>query len=490
MAQIPSSVTPNPSAAPARSTGRTALVLILLVLAGIAVRLPRLTESLWYDEIAAWTDYGMLGFPGDGTERRGPIAIATTYHDPANHVAHTLLSWISVALLERSLGSELALRLPALLFSLGAIPVMFAACRRVRASGPLALLAAGYVAFAPVAVLSGAEARGYSMMVFSAAASAGALLALLDAPAGRAAAVRGAIYAACAALGVWAHAITAFASAGHAVAMTKRPVRVAAAIAGAAALSLLLYAPIAGDVARTARRFGGAVAGSPSMLGAEGWHAVLQLGGAWAWWAAAPGLVLAAIGLRALGDARTRLAALVMLAGLPAYAIAVVAAGSWMYARFALFALPGAALLAALGVEVLWRRAKLLGAAALVVTLAAWGADLALRPPKQPIRDAVRLVADRAAPDDRLLVVGLRHDVADVYAKPLGLAASTSLHHGAALASDLDAAAPAWVIVLYPRSVGAARLALLEQRGYRLERSFAGWVDWSNGDVLVYRRGP
>jgi hypothetical protein len=478
------------SAPAARSTSRTSLALILLVLGGFAARLPRLTESLWYDEIAAWTDYGMLGIPGDGRGRGGPIAIITTYHDPAHHVAHTLLSWITVALLEGSLGSELALRLPALLFSLGAIPVMFAACRRVRAGGPLSLLAAGYLAFAPVAVLSGVEARGYSMMIFSAAASAWALFALLDAPAGRAAAARGAIYAACAALGVWAHAITAFASAGHAVAMTKRPVRVAPAIAGAAALSLALYAPIAGDVARAARRFGGTVAGSPSLFGAEGWHAVLQLGGAWVWWAAAPGLAFAAIGARAMVDARTRLAALVMLAGLPAYAIAVVVAGSWMYARFTLFALPGAALLAALGAEILWRRAKPLGAAAIMVTLAVWGADLALRPPKQPIRDAVRFVAARAAPDDGLLVVGLRHDVAEVYAKPLGLITSTSPHHGAALEGDLDAAGPAWVIVLYPRSVGAARLALLDQRGYRLARAFPGWVDWTNGDVLVYRRGP
>jgi hypothetical protein len=484
-------VTPSSRSAPAtRSTSRTALALILLVLGGLAARLPRLTESLWYDEIAAWTDYGMLGVRGDGTGRRGPIAIITTYHDPAHHVAQTLLSWISVALLEGSLGSEMALRLPALLFSLGAIPVMFSACRRVRAGAPLALLAAGYLAFAPVAVLSGTEARGYSMMIFSAAASAWALLALLDAPAGRPAAARGAIYAACAALGVWAHPITAFASAGHAIAMRKRPARVAAAIAAAAVLALVLYAPIAADVARAARRFGGTVAGSPSLFGAEGWHAVLQLGGAWTWWAAAPGLALAAIGSRAMGDAQARLAALVMLAGLPAYAIAVVVAGSWMYARFTLFALPGAALLAALGADILWRRAKPLGAAAIVVTLAAWGADLALRPPKQPIRDAVRFVAERAAPDDRLLVVGLRHDVAEVYAKPLGLVTVTSPHHGAALERELDAAAPAWIIALYPRSVGPARLALLERRGYRLERAFRGWVDWTNGDVLVYGRGP
>ena len=77
-----------------------------LIVLGLLVRATRLGESLWYDEIAAWLSFGI----------HGPGPIIGNLYEPANHVAHTLLSWCAVELFERVLPSEIALRLPALLF--------------------------------------------------------------------------------------------------------------------------------------------------------------------------------------------------------------------------------------------------------------------------------------------------------------------------------------------------------------------------------------
>ena len=40
----------------------------------------------------------------------------------------------------------------------------------------------------------------------------------------------------------------------------------------------------------------------------------------------------------------------------------------------------------------------------------------------------------------------------------------------------------------YPNHVSEANYKLLEDRGFMQVQRFRGWVDWNNGDVLVYRR--
>ena len=170
--------------------------------AGLLVRAPRLTESLWYDEIAAWTSH----------TAGGPAAIMGSFAEPSNHIAHTLLTWCTVTAFEQSLGFEIALRLPALLFSLAAIAAMYGLAREVTRTRPAAI-AAGLMAVLPVAVLEAAEARGYSMMIcFSALASWTLLANVRDERAWR-----WALYAALCTLGVWTHFVTAFVPSGHAV---------------------------------------------------------------------------------------------------------------------------------------------------------------------------------------------------------------------------------------------------------------------------------
>jgi hypothetical protein len=450
----------------------------LLVLVAFAARVPRLTESLWYDEIAAWRDYGMFG----------PKTIVTTYFDPANHVAHTLLTWCSVAAGADAWGTEIGLRLPALVFSLLAVVAMGVLGRRLGLR--VGALAAGLAAIAPVAVLEGVEARGYSMMIFFAAAATTQFLSLVAKPSWR----RGAAYAALVAAGSWAHPVTACVAAGHALWLGGRAVRErglrgvrapAAAIVGAGLVTMALYAPILDDIVRIRRTFSGG-ADTPSPFGPEGLHALWQLGGAWAWWAALPGLALAVAGAASLRrrSREATAAVLAALLGLPVLLAVVLVAGTWVYARFSLFALPGALLLVALGLDALLERRRGVGLAALAGLAVAWGADLATRPARQPLRDAAVHVATRGAPDASVVVVGLRHEVLDVYRGQLRL--THSLFHGRDLAEKLDEARPDRVIVLYPDTVAADRFELLRARGYAPEARLPGWIDWGNGAIEIW----
>ena len=471
--------------APTRLSSGERWTLLVLVVIAFLVRLTRLGESLWYDEIAAWVTYGT----------HGPGPIIGNYFDPSNHMAHTLLSWASMQLLG---DGAFALRAPALLFSLLSVLAVFVLARR--ACGPrIALLAAGLMAILPVSVLEGVEARGYSMMICLAAAMTWALLAAWA----DGTAWRWMLFAALVSLGVWAHPMTLFVPLGHGLWLGWQTTRswrrqagndgrlgaAAVAIGLAAVLTVTLYAPLIPDALAIRAGFAATSADQPTLLGPEGWHAILQLGGSWYWWAAWVGLAIGVLGIAAVvGDERAREAVLAALLGWPLLAGAVAVTGVWIYARFSLFALPGMVLLMAAGLEALWRRKRGFGWAVLGVLVACSVADLAYRPPKQPLRDAAAYVRTARHQGEAVLVVGLAHGVLDAYGE--GLSLEYSLGHGADLAVKLDALSPAWIVLYYPNHVTAQRYALLSDRGYALAARFRGWVDWTNGDVLVYRRHP
>ena len=179
-------------------------------------------------------------------------------------------------------------------------------------------------------------------------------------------------------------------------------------------------------------------------------------------------------------------AAAITLLGLPVFLLVVLVSGSWMYARFALFSLPGAVLLMAVGLDGLWTRHRVAGIAAAVIVVAASLSDLAVRPPKQPLRDAAELVRARRGKDETILVIGIAHRVIDVYLADLN--PRYSVMHGADLEAKLTFVDPEWIVLYYPDNVSDANYTLLETRGYEAVQRFRGWVDWSNGDVVVYKR--
>lgn len=132
-----------------------------VLVAAVAIRAVHISESLWYDEIVAWSLFG----------KHGPGPIMGNYFDPANHIVHTLVTFFSVGLFQDAFGFETALRLPALLASLATV-LAVAALARVTLGPRPAVVAAGVAAVAPVWLLEAVEARGYSMMIlFSAVAT-------------------------------------------------------------------------------------------------------------------------------------------------------------------------------------------------------------------------------------------------------------------------------------------------------------------------------
>lgn len=458
------------------------IIVTVIVAVALLFRCTRIHESLWYDEIASWLSYGV------GVHLPGPIV--GNYFDPVNHVFHTLLSWCSVNVLELTTGPDLALRVPALLFSLAGVPMMFALGRA--AAGPRAgIISASLAAITPVAVLEGVEARGYSMMIFFAGLATTLFWRWLRQPSLGLAC----LYALCCALGIWSHFVTAFVPVGHGAWLLWRAVRYGewprfrlgvGMLAFSAIITITLYAPMIPDMLEAKRMFFSSRGDEPTLFGAEGRHALMQLGGSWYWWAALPGLLLGMLGIL---SCRRREAARTIVAlafiGLPLMVIMVVVSGSWIYARFTFFALPGGLLLIALGVDALWSRSRAGAISAILVMLGVAVADLALRPPKQPLREAAMFVRNLRQSSDRVLAIGLAHEVLRVYASDLPLTYRLSV--GRQAETPLAASRPEWIIIEYPNSLPEATWQALATAGYVIEARFEGWVDWTNGDVVVMK---
>src|SRR5947209_1905140 len=130
----------------------------ILTLAAAAMRIPFLTRPLGTDEAATFLYYASK-----------PLSIGLTiYGSPNNHLLNTLLMHASWRLFG---AHEWALRLPAFLFGVALVPLTVMAARAVVRDG--ALVAAAFVAAAPVFVDYSTDGRGYTMLC------AFALLALL-----------------------------------------------------------------------------------------------------------------------------------------------------------------------------------------------------------------------------------------------------------------------------------------------------------------------
>jgi hypothetical protein len=468
-----------------RETGvrsdRFAAALLLILLAGLVARLPRLGEGLWYDEITAWRDYGA----------HGPRVIIGTYHDPANHVLHTLCTWFSVDRLAfLGLTDEVALRLPALVFSLVAIAAAAMLGKRV-AGAATGLVAGALVAIAPVAILEGTDARGYSAMM---AVGVGATALLLEATR------RGGgwwlSYALVCAAGCWVHPVTACVPLGHGlwlVARLLRGDRAGAApglvsLALAALVTLVAYAPIVPQILALRSTLSVTSADQPTLVGIEGIKMLEQLGGVWWWPAALPGLMLLMLGfVLCVRDPLKRSLVTAGFAGTGVFILLVVMLDSWCYARFLLFCVPVALTIAAVGLVHLWRTQRLTAAFVAALFVAGSATDLVRRPPRQPLRDAVDHLHATGDASRSGVAIGLLHQALDVYAADLDL--TWSLHHGRDLPERIEAIDPAWAIMLYPRSVEPVVYEALAAQGLEQTARLPGWIDWNgNGDVLVFRR--
>lgn len=454
----------------------------------LLVRAPFLADSLWYDEIAAFAGYSMDGAWG----------AVGRYFSQANHVLASLLAWMSA---EAFGVDEVSVRLPALVAGVATVP---ATAWLGREAGGARVGAAAAVAAAvmPTAVLPSTEARGYALMMLFAALSSASLLCWLRAGARAAWWCCAASYA----LGAWSHLVFACVPAFHAAwlawrwmgtgrtdAGTGRLERrragmglAAVAVGGAAAVGL--YAPILGQMLRLRDEFRALDGNEPTLFGPEGAWMVLSAGGSWTWWASLAALPLVVAGAAAAVRDRALRAALgVSLGGVLVALLFPTVLGSWLYARFIAFTVPGIAVLLAAGACALWTRMRWAAVACGMVAVAAWTAALVAIGPRQQLREAVDLVDRSRRPGERAFAVGLPDDVHAWYAAPKGLEMPGSGPYGRELARHLAEPSMRWCLLLYPRAL-AGRRAELAEAGFEEVHRFDGWIDHGDGAVLVLRR--
>lgn len=467
-----------------------------IVAFGAVVRVALAAESLWYDEISAFLSFAI----------EGPGVAFGSYAVPTNHVPMTLATWLAWTLSGGSV-HELVLRAPAILAGVAAIPVGYALAatlfpRRAAMLGALA------VAAAPILVLESVEARGYAFVILAALVAA---LALARALRTRAAADH-ALFAGACAFGAWAHpvAILVPMAAGlmglagltglaplaarspqsdlmgdHARARARRLV-LAALLAGVVAAVLL--SPLAGDVLATRKDYLRSASEQPTVFSREGYEAILVTTLAWSGrMFALPNLFLTAIALVGLARVWRRrrvraVAAPFALALVLAFALSI-GLGTWIYARFVLFAVP-IGVLAVIAAGAARRRSALIVGLLLLLGLA-----IGLRgyTVKQPIRDAVAIVAMKRAPSDRVATIGLPDNAVGFYARQFGFDAAATGFLGAELDAVVARERPRFVVVLYPDRLADGILRSLDA-GYDRTHRLDGWADWGAGAVEVWER--
>lgn len=138
------------------------LILVLIVAVGIALRLPGLRESLWYDESYTWIQTRDLDVI------RTLILTADDTYPPL----HNLLTLPFLAVFGQG---EIVLRLPSLVFGVLAIPAMYWV-GSISAGRRAGLIAALLMALAPFAIRYSQEARMYALLMLAATLHSGAIL--------------------------------------------------------------------------------------------------------------------------------------------------------------------------------------------------------------------------------------------------------------------------------------------------------------------------
>lgn len=137
--------------------------LLWIVLAGALMRLPRLYDSLWYDEAFTARIAGL-------SAAQFLPAVQGDVHPPLFYA----IEWLTARLLG---DSEAVLRLPAYVSGLLLIPYGYRLAKAAGLTERTALMYAGVLAVLPAALYYSAEARGYTLLALLVF---GALIGLLE----------------------------------------------------------------------------------------------------------------------------------------------------------------------------------------------------------------------------------------------------------------------------------------------------------------------
>ena len=464
------------------------------VAVALTLRFASASQGLWYDEIASLGTY----------VAHGPGVIAGNAFTTANHPLQSLLSWCCLPI-----GVEPWVRLPSILAGAAAVFGCWLIGRATREGAAFATTMAFAMAILPAAVNAGSEARGYGLMIAASSLCTGLLLTATR----HGGSWRWIAYACVLALGVWAHFVTALVGIGHAALalpmLRSRARRVEAvgtlvAVACAGLLAIALWSPALPDLLRTRAQFTAHRGDEPSLLGPQGllllWQLVgmtpLPMHGAGVDFARAAALALLPATLLSVGawaatqDRSIRRAVAFAGVGLPLATLLAWLGGSWMYARFLLFASPATTLLLCAGAERAARRSTLGVALLALVAPTFLTCDLALGP-RQPIREAVAQVAATRSESDRVLGIGIADDVVQWYAMAYGVPIEPTGIGGEHLPETLARTDARWIVALYPnhRHENAAFDAIARLGFHRRPLpGLVGWLDGGEGTVEVWER--
>lgn len=219
-------------------SGRLHVVALGLLLAVAALlRLHRLGEGLWLDEVLTYVNYARLPF----------AEIVRTYNDQNQHMLYSLTAHAAFTVFGES---AWALRLPAALFGVASIYAAHLFGRQITSRGE-SFLAAALLTFSFQHVWFSQNARAYTALLFFSLISSHLLLKAMRNGDARS----WALYAISVALGMYSHLTMMFMVAGQFAFWAwerfggARDLRRAwmaplTAFAGAVALTLALYAPV------------------------------------------------------------------------------------------------------------------------------------------------------------------------------------------------------------------------------------------------------
>ncbi len=214
----------------------SAIGVALLLVTAAVLRLHRLGEGLWLDEVLTFVNYARLPFAG----------IATTYNDQNQHLLYSLAAHASFLAFGES---AWALRLPAALFGVASIWATYLFGRQIT-SRTEAWLAAALLTVSFHHVWFSQNARAYTALLFFTLVSSAVLLQAMRT--GRP--WRWGLYAILVALGMYSHLTMMFVAAGQfgafawesarAVRDPRRLMLPLGGFAASAVLTLVLYAPV------------------------------------------------------------------------------------------------------------------------------------------------------------------------------------------------------------------------------------------------------
>jgi 4-amino-4-deoxy-L-arabinose transferase-like glycosyltransferase len=390
--------------------------LVVLIILGAGLRLYRLNTGLWYDEIVTVLN-----------SVRPPLREIVS-HFPSNndHPLYSVLAHVAVI----AFGEEpWALRLPAVLFGVLTIPIIFAlglvVTNRLEAGAAALILTVSYHH-----IWFSQNARGYTLLLCAVLLSTYAMIRWFDT--GRKAFLLS--YAVVTALGAYSHLTMVLVSVSHAVACGWDAVRhgsasrvraewqsVSAAFVGAGLLSLLLYAPMLQDVSA----FFTTETVRANEVATPAWALIATLRGLAVGfgtaWAGAIGAFVLAVGSWSYVRQRPTVALLFLLP-LPVTVLLALAMSRPIFPRFVFFAIGALLLVTVRGAAVLgaWmarlsggRLASAQAAAVMIGLLTAGAVALSARSlpygyryPKQDYAQAVAFVEHARDGTARVAAIG------------------------------------------------------------------------------------